>query len=149
MRKFSIALPKEVPSSKEVALKEEAKFEDLDFPDSLTFDQLLRHENKEIQEDDGAGEVTLASIWKNVCIQEDIIIIIDKTEELRVRKLLSSLKAKENAKMRSAGLKPDDSTLEFIEHKDFNEKEKDKIKLQIVLRRKPTVRVHKMIIAKE
>jgi len=100
-----------------------------------------------IDNNNDSGEFTLVSLWHNICEKEDIIIIIDRIDEPRVRKQLSSLKAKENAKMKSAGVKPDDSTLEFIEHKDFPEK--DKIKLQIILKHKPTIRIHKLIIAKD
>jgi len=133
MRKFSITNPSQIK------LQNEPILEDL-----LSSSEELSTDNHNNAE---SGEFTLASLWQNICETEDIIIVIDKVDEPRVRKQLSSLKAKENAKMKSAGIRPDDTTLEFIEHKDFPEK--DKIKLQIILKHKPTIKIHKLIIAKD
>jgi hypothetical protein len=138
MGKFNIQQPNNHTQQEQTQVIHKAK--DLSFEDLLASDNLDNNNTE-------SGEFTLASLWNSICDKEDIIIVIDKVDELRVRKQLSSLKAKENAKLKSAGIRPDDTTLEFIEHKDFTEKEK--IKLQIILKHKPTVKVHKMIIAKD
>lgn len=95
-----------------------------------------------------SGEFTIQSLWSSISKNGDIIIIIDRVDEARLRKQLSSIKAKENAKIKSAGLHPDDTTLEFIEHKDET-LDKNQVKLQIFLKQKPTVKIHKIIVAKD
>lgn len=92
------------------------------------------------------AEVSLQKLYDEVYKHGDLIIIIDKVDESRVRKGLSSIKAKLAQKMKTAGYQPDDSVLEFIDHEY---PEKDKTKLQIVLKQKPKVKVHKVIVPEE
>ena len=102
-------------------------------------------------EDGSSGEFTVQSIWKVLSRKGDIILIIDKSDELRLRKQLSAIKAKENFKLKDAGIPTDSTTLEFIEHKGEGVKEEIKdgqIKLQIVLKHKPMLKLHKLIIPK-
>lgn len=99
--------------------------------------------------DGDSGEFTLASIWRELSDRGDIIIVIDIVDEPRVRKQLSALKAKENAKLKSADIPPDDKTLEFAIHEDRVLKEQGQVKIQIYLKSKPTVKLHKFIVPKE
>lgn len=98
-------------------------------------------------EGDGTAEMTLQDIYKQLILKEDIIIIIDAIDEIRVRKGLSSIKAKENAKLRDNDLPTDNTTLEYIVHSDDELKKQKRIKLQIFLKQKATVKIHKMIVA--
>jgi hypothetical protein len=91
-------------------------------------------------------EVSMQAIYDEVYKHGELIIIIDRIDESRVRKGLSSIKAKQAQKMKSAGYQPENATLEFIEH-EFEDK--DKVKLQIVLKQKPTVKVHRVIVPEE
>lgn len=92
-------------------------------------------------------EMTLQDIYKQLILQEDIIIIIDAVDEPRVRKGLSSIKAKENAKLRDNNLPTDNSTLEFKVHVDEELKKSGRVRLQMFLKDKPTVKVHKLIVS--
>ena len=144
MQRFNIAKPKQDQNiSQSQQQSKEILLEDLVSSRAALSEPVIDNNNNNAE----SGEFTLASLWNSICDKEDIIIVIDRVDEPRVRKQLSSLKAKENAKMKSAGIKPDDTTLEFIEHKDYPEK--DKIKLQIILKHKPTIKIHKLIIAKD
>lgn len=101
----------------------------------------------EIQTND-TQELSLAEIYDRIYADEDIIIVIDAVEETRVRKGLSSIKAKRNSKLKDNDLPTDDSVLEF---KTITTAEgeipKGTVKLQIYLKRKPTVTVHSLIVA--
>ncbi len=92
------------------------------------------------------AEVSLQKLYDEVYKHGDLIIIIDKVDEPRVRKGLSSIKAKIAQKMKTAGFKPEESTLEFHVHEY---KEEDKVKLQIVLKQKPVVKIHRIIVPDE
>jgi len=76
---------------------------------------------------------------------EEIILVIDKHEEPRLRRRLSVLKAKDLAKLKEAGLEADDSKLEFISIQD-NNLPKTQVKVQIVLRTKVRIKVYKIQI---
>lgn len=97
----------------------------------------------EIKDD---SEVSLQDLYDQVYKQGDLIIIIDKIDEARVRKGLSSIKAKLAQKMKSAGYQPDNATLEFIEHEY---EDKSRTKLQIVFKQKPIIKIHKVIVPQE
>lgn len=92
------------------------------------------------------AEVSLQKLYDEVYKHGDLIIIIDKLDEQRVRKGLSSIKAKIAQKMKTAGYKPDEAILEFHVHEY---EDPDKVKLQIVLKQKPTVKIHKFIVPDE
>lgn len=91
-------------------------------------------------------EVTLQDLYDELYKQGELIIFIDKIDEGRVRKGLSAIKARLAAKLKDAGYKPDQSTLEFIEHE---QEDPTKCKLQIVLQKRPTVLVHKVIVPQD
>lgn len=99
--------------------------------------------------DGEAGEYTVQSIWRTLSEKGDIIIIIDKVDEIRLRRQISSIKAKEHYKLREAGIPTDNDTIEFIIHKDKELDEKNLIKMQLFLKKKPTIKLHKFIIPKE
>ena len=98
--------------------------------------------------DGDSGEFTIQALWRTLSEREDIIIVIDKVDEPSLRKQLSSMKAKENYKLKSAGIPTDDVTLEFITHKDISVDE-DQVKLQVILKHKPRIKLHKFILPKE
>lgn len=95
---------------------------------------------------DAAQEMTLVEIYDKICTDEDIIIVIDAVDEPRVRKGLSSIKAKRNAKLRDSNLPTDDAQLEFVRHED-KDIPKERVKLQIFMRKKPTVTIHSLQVA--
>ena len=97
--------------------------------------------------DGDSGEFTLQALWRTLSETGDLIIVIDAIDEPRVRKQLSALKAKENAKLKSADIPTDGKTLEFVVHEDKALEELKQVKLQVYLRDKPTVKLHKIIIA--
>lgn len=96
--------------------------------------------------EDEANEVSLSDLYNQVYAANELIIIIDRVDEARVRKGLSSIKAKQNAKLASAGLPKDDATLDFIsiEHED-----KNKSKLKIILTGKKKVKIYATIVPDE
>lgn len=93
------------------------------------------------------GEVTIHSIWAQVCKNNDIILVIDKVDLPKLRKQLSNIKSKENAKLKDAALPPDQSTLEFVLHKDEALEKTGQVKVQIFLKQQPAIKVHKMVVA--
>lgn len=94
-----------------------------------------------------AQEFTLVELYDKICTEDDIFIVIDAVEESRVRKGLSSIKAKRNAKLKDNNLPTDDSTLEFIKHEDEELAKTNRIKLQIFMKKKPTITIHKLEVA--
>lgn len=96
--------------------------------------------------DGDSGEFTIQALWRAVCDRKDIIVVIDKVDEPRLRRQLSTLKAKDNAKLKSADIPTDDSTLEFVLHKDSDLDIQNQVKLQIYLKEKPKVKLHKFIV---
>lgn len=93
-----------------------------------------------------AEEMTLQDIFKRVMLEEDIFLIIDAVEELRLRKGLSKIKHDYNAKLRDNNLEPEDANLEFKVHED-TALPKNQVKIQIYLKKKPTITVHKLQVA--
>lgn len=94
-----------------------------------------------------AEELSLTDLYDRVCIDEDIIITIDAIEEPRVRRGLSSIKAKRNAKLRENNLPTDDVTLEFVTHTSEELQKQHRVKLQIYMKRKPTITIHNLQVA--
>lgn len=113
------------------------------------FDDSILSAGESKPKDGDSGEFTLHSIWRTLSERNDIIIVIDAADELRVRKQLSALKAKDNQKLKSANLPTDNSMLEFIKHEDKHLEAEKKLKLQIILKAKPTVQLHAFILPKE
>lgn len=88
---------------------------------------------------------TYHQIYKDLTINEDIILVIDKKDENKLRKGLSAVKAKHNSKLKEANLPPSQAVLEFIVHKQAD-LPKEQIKIQIVLKSPPAITVHQIII---
>lgn len=95
----------------------------------------------------GSQELTLVELYDKICIEEDIFIVIDAVEEQRIRKGLSSVKAKRNQKLKDSKLPPDDANLEFKRHEDEELAKQNRVRLQIFMKKKPTITVHKLEVA--
>lgn len=94
-------------------------------------------------------ELTLQELYRQVVLSGDLIIVIDTISLPLIRKGISNLKSRETAKLKSAQIPADDTVLEFIEHTEIEGQEKlprGQMKLQIVLKRKQAIKIHKMII---
>ena len=102
--------------------------------------------------DDGPDEQTLSDIYKNVTVNEDIILVIDAEDEEMLRKGLASIKYKANRAAREAGFELDARSLEFRvlpwtkEEKEKEQGWEGKIKIQVWLKAKQSIRVHRMMI---
>lgn len=99
-----------------------------------------------VEEAEDGDLIAITDIYKQLSIHEDIILIIDKADEPKIRKALSAIKAKETAKLKSAGIRPDEMTLEFAQHPPIEGMEPGQIKLQVFFKRKATIKVHKVIL---
>lgn len=95
----------------------------------------------------GTQELTLVELYDKICEEEDIFIVIDAIEESRIRKGLSSVKAKRNSKLKESDLPIDDSVLEFKKHEDEELAKVNRVRLQIYIKRKPTITIHKLDVA--
>lgn len=90
-------------------------------------------------------ELLLSEIYKEVCLNNELILVIEAVDEQRLRRALSVQKSKDNAKLKDAGLPPDDAKFEFIRIED-PELDKDKVKLQIVLKGPDRIKIFKKTI---
>lgn len=86
-------------------------------------------------------EIALSEIYKELLIHEEIIYTVEATDEPKLRRNLSVLKAKDAQKLKEAGFQPVDSKLEFITIED-KELPKGLIKIQIVLRPRAKIKVY-------
>lgn len=102
---------------------------------------------EKLQASDDVQEMSLVDIYENVYTNEDIIIVIDAIDEARIRKGLSSIKAKRNAKLKESNLPTEDLTLEFVKHEDAELAKQNRVRLQIFMKAKPTVKIHKLEVA--
>lgn len=92
-------------------------------------------------------DFTIPQLYDKVAELEEVIIVIGAHDEARVRRNLSSLKAKQNQKLKDNNLEPDRSTLEF-ERVPANAEEgipEGCIKLKVMLKGQTLVRVKKWI----
>ena len=90
-------------------------------------------------------EYSIADIYRDISLNGELIITIDVVEEIRLRRTLSVLKAKESAKLKENGLQPDDAKLEFIIIPD-PKVPKGLRKLHIVLKGSRKVKLYERII---
>jgi hypothetical protein len=101
---------------------------------------------------DEVEEQTLADIFKNVTINEDIILVIDAGAEEFLRRGLAAIKYKANKAARDAGVEVDQRSLEFKilawteveKHEDPGWEGKSKV--QVYLKSKQSIRVHRLTI---
>lgn len=89
--------------------------------------------------EDEVTPLTLTEIYNQVLANSEIILTIPAGEEQALRTGLASVKAKQNAKLKSAGLAPDSSTLSYTvtPHKTVP----DAVDVHIVLSKKQTITV--------
>ncbi len=92
--------------------------------------------------DDEPTNLTLTEIYNSVCANDEIIITIPIEEEQALRTGLAGVKAKQNAKLKSAGLTPDSHSLSYTvtPHKT----NKEAINVHILLSKKATITVLSM-----
>lgn len=62
---------------------------------------------------DKDNDLSLREIWNLIQAKDDVILTINCSDELKIRRGLSNLKAKQNKKFKEEGLPVDDTTLEF------------------------------------
>jgi len=93
--------------------------------------------------DDEHQYFSYAEIYKELLANDEIILTIDATEEARLRRRLSVLKAKDFAKLKENALAIDDSKLEFLVIEDPSIP-KGTVKLHIVMKSKTRIRVYDM-----
>ena len=93
-------------------------------------------------------EYPIAEIYKDLCLNGELILVIDAIEENRLRRNLSVMKAKEAAKLKDNGLQPDDAKLEFISIAD-PKLPKEMKKLQIVLKGGKKIKIYQRVVPTE
>ncbi len=98
--------------------------------DSVTVEDIL---------DDDVTPLSLTEIFNEVVAKDEIILTIPAAEEAALRQGLAGVKAKQNTKLKSAGLQPDTATLSFrvTPHPTIT----DAIKVHILLSKKQTITV--------
>jgi len=103
-------------------------------------------------EGEGPDNQTLSDIFKNVTINEDIILVIDAGAEEFLRRGLATIKYKANKVAKEAGIEYDSRSLEFrllpwtAEEKKLDAGWQKKSKIQVYLKDKQSIRVHRMMI---
>lgn len=100
---------------------------------------------EELSQESTEDEVSVDELWKQLQINEEIIVVIDRYDEARLRKKLSNKKAKQNAKFKDANLPPEDTVLDF-EEIEKSEIEKSQMCLRISLKKPESIKVYKLII---
>ena len=91
-------------------------------------------------------EFTISQIFADLLLSEgELIVVIPKLEDNKLRKGLSALKAKQNAKLRENGIEADGTKLEFIVIED-KALPKELVRLRILLKEPSTVRVYEKLI---
>jgi hypothetical protein len=96
----------------------------------------------DILEDDSVTPLSLTEIYNEVVAHGEIILTIPADEEQNLRTGLAGVKAKQNLKLKEAGLQPDRATLSFVvtPHGELPEV----IKVHIALTKKQTISVMKL-----
>lgn len=84
-------------------------------------------------------ETSLHDIWKQLTLSDELIVTIPKSEELTLRRGLATIKAKANAKLKDAGLEPDNKILKFSVTP--SKKDRDAIDVHILLEARRGIRV--------
>lgn len=98
-------------------------------------------EDVEIPKDE---ELTYSEILSTLTLNGEVIITIPFEEETKVKTGLKNLKAKQGMRLKEEGLPVPEETLEF--YSTTSEEYEDCTNLHIVLKKKGTVMVKKMII---
>lgn len=95
-------------------------------------------------EEEEEEELSFSELLASATLNGEIIITIPKEETTRVKTGLKNTKAKQAQKFKDDGLVPDPSVFTFYE-KDSEDME-GYVELTIILSRKSTVKVAKMVI---
>ena len=105
------------------------------------------------EEGSSLGEDTsIAELYQTLLVHEDLILVIDKEAEEPLRKGLITTKYKANKAAKERGEQVDGRALEFV-ILPFTEREEsevefveEKIKIQVYLKAKASIRIHKLIL---
>lgn len=111
-----------------------------DVTDFMALEGGLEDVTKQLE--DGTEELSIRELYERILVDDDITIVIDAVDEPRIRRGLSSHKSKLTRKLQDNELPPEPITLEFNTIQDDKLREKGRIKLQIYIKRKPTVTIH-------
>lgn len=103
---------------------------------------------------DEPDEVSMSEIYKQLTINDDIILVIDKEDEASLRTGLASVKYKTNKAIKESGIgSPESRTIEFRiipwtpeEMESETVETEGRIKLQIFLKARSSIRVHQLIV---
>jgi len=77
-------------------------------------------------------ELTYADLYKRLLIHEDIIVVIGGEDFYRLRKGISSIKAKDNAKLKEADLPTEKFKIEYDKLDEDRVNKSVKIRIRIV-----------------
>ena len=100
----------------------------------------------------GEGDRTMGDLYKELLINEDMILIIDREEEEQMKQGLIAVKYKYNKAAKTADRPTDNRALTFVTLPFTEEEEMTmedlsaKTKIQVYLKARATIRVHKLII---
>lgn len=92
--------------------------------------------------DDEEQYLSYPEIYRQLLAAEELILIIDKKDEQNLRRRLTVLKSKDNAKLKEAGAGADESKLEYIILPSTAGMTEAQTRLQIVLKGKSKIRVY-------
>lgn len=91
------------------------------------------------------GEVTLEELYKQLLLHEDIFVEVGGESEHRIRKGISSIKAKGNAKLKAADLPIDKFKIEY--HVVSRDVQNETVKIRIRVTRPEVVMIKKLEVA--
>lgn len=94
---------------------------------------------------DEDADLSIREIWNLLQKEEELILVIEKTAEERIRRSLSNIKSKQNAKLKAEGFPLDLSILDFEIIPD-DTLEEDEIKIRCMLSRGNKPPIRKIII---
>lgn len=101
-------------------------------------------EVEEIELDEDA-DFSIRELWNLLQQKDELILVIAKAAEDQIRRSLSNIKAKQNAKFKAEGLPLDFSVLDFEVMED-KALEEDEIKIRCTLSRGNKPAIRKIII---
>lgn len=99
-----------------------------------------------LEETGGSSDKSFHELYAQLTLQEEVILVIDAQDEQRVREGLSVVKARHVAKMKESNVKVPIQKLSFIKHEKNDDLPAGQIKLQIILGKPKTVKIHQIII---
>lgn len=117
-----------------------------------TKDPLLQELEEELgiqPHEEDSTDKSFHEIYAELTMKEELILVIDAADEQRVREGISVVKSRHFAKMKESQVKLPNQKLTFIRHERTPDLPEGQIKLQIILGRPKTVKVHKVIVPTE